>query len=170
MLATAIGLGGPVALRYPRGNGLGVALDQIITPLPVGCAELLRKGTDAVVLALGSLVHPALEAALQLERSGGPSLTVINARFVKPLDQALIMLMARSHGCLITLEENVLQGGFGSAVLELLEEQQLTGVRVLRLGYPDSPIPQGEQQDLRAMLGLDAKGIAASIRDFLGKN
>ncbi|NVN93394.1 MAG: 1-deoxy-D-xylulose-5-phosphate synthase [Desulfuromonadales bacterium] len=170
MLATAINLGGPAALRYPRGNGLGVALDQIIEPLPIGCAELLREGTDAAVLALGSMVQPALEACQQLERSGGPRLTVINARFVKPLDQALIMLMARKYGCLITLEENVLQGGFGSAVLELLEEQQLTGIRVLRLGYPDNQIPQGDQKEQRAMLGLDVAGITASIKEFLEKS
>jgi 1-deoxy-D-xylulose-5-phosphate synthase len=169
MLATALHLGGPAALRYPRGNGVGVALDQIIAPLPIGCAELLREGQDAAVLALGAMVYPALEAAQQLERSGGPSLTVINARFVKPLDEVLILLMARKYGCLVTLEENVLQGGFGSAVLEVLEEQELRGIRVLRLGYPDSQIPQGDQKELRAMLGLDAAGIAASIRAFLGR-
>jgi 1-deoxy-D-xylulose-5-phosphate synthase len=168
MLVTALHLGGPAALRYPRGNGVGVALDQLIAPLPIGCAELLREGQDAAVLALGAMVYPALEAAQQLERAGGPSLTVINARFVKPLDEVLILLMARKYGCLITLEENVLQGGFGSAVLEVLEEQELHGIRVLRLGYPDSQIPQGDQKELRAMLGLDAAGIAASISAFLG--
>ena len=92
---------------------------------------------------------------------------MINARFVKPLDKELILLMARKHGRLVTMEENVLQGGFGSAVLEMLEEEELRGIRVLRLGYPDNPIPQGEQKELRAMLGLDAAGIAASIRAFL---
>ncbi len=167
MLATALHLNGPAALRYPRGNGVGVALDQIISPLPVGCAELLREGQDGAVLALGSLVYPALEAAQLLERTGGPSLTVINARFVKPLDEVMILLMARKYGCLVTLEENVLQGGFGSAVLEVLEEQEMRGIRVLRLGYPDSQIPQGDQKELRAMLRLDAAGIAASIRTFL---
>jgi len=169
MLATALHLNGPAALRYPRGNGVGVALDQIISPLPVGCAELLREGQDGAVLALGSLVYPALEAAQLLERTGGPSLTVINARFVKPLDEVMILLMARKYGCLVTLEENVLQGGFGSAVLEVLEEQEMLGIRVLRLGYPDSQIPQGDQKELRAMLGLDAAGIATSIRAFLSE-
>jgi len=167
MLATALDLDGPAAVRYPRGNGYGVALDQIIKPLPIGRAELLHTGETAAVLALGSLVHPACEAVRLLAEQGGPSLTVVNARFVKPLDKTLILELARRHGCLITLEENVLQGGFGSAVLELLEEHGLSGVRVLRLGYPDTPVPQGEQPELRALLGLDVPGIAASISRFI---
>jgi len=172
MLATAINLGTPAAVRYPRGNGYGVALDQTPAPLTVGKAETLRTGTTAAVLALGSLVYPALEAAALLEADKAESgtafsLTVVNARFVKPLDEELILELARRHGCLITLEENVLQGGFGTAVLELLEQRGLTGIRLLRLGYPDSYIPQGEQHELRAMLALDPAGIAASIRTFL---
>ncbi|ABL00010.1 1-deoxy-D-xylulose-5-phosphate synthase [Pelobacter propionicus] len=170
MLATALGMQGPVALRYPRGNGVGVALDQIITPLPVGRAEVLREGKDGAVLALGSMVHPALEAALQLERDGGPSLAVVNARFVKPLDEELIQFLARTYGRLITLEENALQGGFGSAVLELLEEKGIRGTRVLRLGYPDAQIPQGDQGVLRAMLGLDPAGLASSMEAFLRRD
>ncbi|HIJ97039.1 MAG TPA: 1-deoxy-D-xylulose-5-phosphate synthase [Desulfuromonadales bacterium] len=172
MLATAINLGTPAAVRYPRGNGYGVALDQTPVPLKVGTGETLRSGSSAAVLALGSLVYPALEAATLLDvgqDSGAVaiSLTVVNARFVKPLDEELILELARSHGRLITLEENVLQGGFGTAVLELLEQRGVTGVRLLRLGYPDSSIPQGEQHELRAMLGLDPVGIAASIHTFL---
>ena len=169
MLATALELGGPAVVRYPRGNGYGVALDQIIKPLPVGRGELLATGEAAAVLALGTLVYPALEAARRLKEQGGPALTVINARFVKPLDETLILEMARSHGSLITLEENVIQGGFGSAVLELLEEHGLSGIRVLRLGYPETPIPQGEQAELRILLGLDASGIAASIGRFISR-
>ncbi len=168
MLATAINLGTPAAVRYPRGNGYGVSLDQNLTPIQVGQAEVLHEGGNAAVLALGTMVRPALEAALALEsEKTGVSLTVVNARFVKPLDGELILKLAQKHGCLITIEENVLQGGFGTAVLELLEEHGLSGVRVLRLGYPDSYIPQAEQHELRAMLGLDTAGITASIRSFL---
>jgi len=167
MLATAIDLGRPVTVRYPRGNGYGVALDQTFRIMPIGCAELLREGDDCTLLALGTLVYPALEAARMLEEQDGDRLTVINARFVKPLDENLILEQARRCGLLVTLEENALQGGFGTAVLELLEEHGLSGVRVLRLGYPDSPIPQGEQHELRAMLGLDAVGIASAVRNFL---
>ena len=166
MLATAVSLGTPAAVRYPRGNGYGVALDQALEVLPVGRAELLREGDTATILALGTMVHPALEAATVLAAEG-LQLTVVNARFVKPLDETLIIALAEKHGVLITVEENVLQGGFGSAVLELLEQHGLSGVRVLRLGYPDAYIPQGEQHELRAMLGLDLPGITASLRTFL---
>jgi len=169
MLATAIALGGPATIRYPRGNGYGVPLEQNLQPLPIGQAEILRDGADGVVLALGSMVYPAMAAASQLEKESGMRLTVVNARFVKPLDSSLILQLARKYKALVTLEENVLQGGFGTAVLELLEEQGLNDMRVLRLGYPDSYIPQGEQHELRAMLGLDQSGIAASVRGFLAQ-
>jgi len=169
MLATAIALGGPATIRYPRGNGYGVPLEQNLHPLPIGQAEILRDGADGVVLALGSMVYPAMAAASQLEKESGIRLTVVNARFVKPLDSSLILQLARKYKALVTLEENVLQGGFGTAVLELLEEQGLNDTRVLRLGYPDSYIPQGEQHELRAMLGLDQSGIAASVRGFLSQ-
>ncbi|MBT1071451.1 1-deoxy-D-xylulose-5-phosphate synthase [Pelotalea chapellei] len=170
MLATAIDLGRPVAVRYPRGNGYGVALDQGYKILPFGQAEIVREGGDAAILALGTMVYPALVAAKQLEEQDGISLTVVNARFVKPLDENMILDLARRNGCLVTMEENVLQGGFGTAVLELLEEHDLTGVRVLRLGYPEEPVTQAEQHELRAMLGLDAEGLVFSLRNFLKKS
>ena len=170
MLATAIDLGRPVAVRYPRGNGYGVALDQHFKILPLGQAECVREGGDAAVLALGTMVYPALEAAQRLQEQDAINLTVVNARFVKPLDETMILDLARRHGCLITMEENVLQGGFGTAVLELLEEHGLTGVRVLRLGYPEEPVTQAEQHELRAMLGLDTEGLVLSLRSFLAQS
>ena len=145
-----------------------MALDQALGVLPVGMAELLREGETAAVLALGTMVRPALEAAAALEEEG-VSLTVVNARFVKPLDEELFIALAEKHRILITLEENSLQGGFGTAVLELLEQRGVSGTRVLRLGYPDSAIPQGEQHELRALLGLDSAGITSSIRTFLAR-
>ena len=168
MLATAISLGSPAALRYPRGSGCGVALDQTLGILPVGKAELLRDGTAAAVLALGTMVYPAMEAAAVLEEEG-ISLTVVNARFVKPLDEELLVTLAEKHRILITIEENALQGGFGTAVLELLEQRGLYGIQVLRLGYPDAYIPQGEQHELRTLLGLECCGITSSIRTYLTK-
>ena len=168
MLATAINLGSPAAVRYPRGNGYGVALDQSLAILPVGRAEVLREGDDAVILALGTMVYPAMVAAIALDAEG-VALTVVNARFVKPLDDTLITALAAKCGVLITIEENALQGGFGTAVIELLEQRGLNGTRVLRLGYQDSCIPQGEQHEQRAMLGLDSAGITASIRTFLAR-
>jgi 1-deoxy-D-xylulose-5-phosphate synthase len=169
MLATAINLGRPATVRYPRGNGYGVPLDQTLKPLPVGQAEILREGSDGVLLALGSMVVPAMEAATLLDEQHGIRLTVVNARFVKPLDNELIINLAQKYGTLVTIEENSLQGGFGTAVLELLEEQDLNGTQVLRLGYPDSYIPQGEQHELRALLGLDPAGIALSVRTLLSR-
>jgi 1-deoxy-D-xylulose-5-phosphate synthase len=166
MLATALSLGSPAALRYPRGNGYGVALDQKLQIIPVGRAELLREGEAGAIFALGTMVNPALEAAASLDTEG-VRLAVVNARFVKPLDETLIISLAEKFGILITIEENVRQGGFGSAVLELLEQRGLSGIRVLRLGYPDAYIPQGEQHELREMLGLDCAGITDSIRAFL---
>ncbi|MBI5485649.1 MAG: 1-deoxy-D-xylulose-5-phosphate synthase [Deltaproteobacteria bacterium] len=169
MLATATSLGTPAAVRYPRGNGYGIALDQTLKAIPVGQAELLREGGDAALLALGTMVYTSLEVANALQSDYDISLTVVNARFVKPLDESLILGLARKHRYLVTIEENVLQGGFGTAILELLEQHGITGVKVLRLGYPDQYIQQGEQHELRSMLGLDTKGISSSIRNFLSQ-
>jgi 1-deoxy-D-xylulose-5-phosphate synthase len=166
MLKTALDHNGPVALRYPRGNGYGVPLEQELTALPIGRAELIREGGDGAVLALGSMVVPAFDAAEELA-SQGINLTVINARFVKPLDQELILSLAQRFGRLVTVEENALQGGFGTAVLELLEQQGISGVPVLRLGYPDQYIEQGEQHELRTTYGLDVKGITSALRGFI---
>ena len=165
MLATAVAHDGPVAVRYPRGNGYGVPLDQELKALPIGKAELVRDGNGGVVIALGTMVMPACEAA-QLLADEGISLAVVNARFVKPLDRELILSLVQRFGRLVTVEESALQGGFGTAVLELLEEEGINGVPVLRLGYGDQYIEQGEQSELRALCGLDRDGIAASLRDF----
>mgnify|MGYP001809588504 FL=1 len=164
MLKTAIVHDGPIALRYPRGNGYGVPLDQDLKPLEIGKAELLREGADGVLIALGSMVYPALDAAADLAKEG-MGLTVVNARFVKPLDAELLLQLAKRFGRLVTLEENALQGGFGTAVLELLEEQGIQA-QVLRIGYPDQYVEQGEQHELRAMHGLDKEGIAKSAWMF----
>ena len=166
MLKTAVEYDGPAALRYPRGNGYGVSLDQTYRALPLGKGEILRDGNDAAVLAVGSTVMPALDAAETLAAEG-IGLAVVNVRFVKPLDRELILSLAQRCGALVTVEENALQGGFGTAVLEMLEEEGLTGVKVLRLGYPDRFVEQGEQHELRAIHGLDAPGIAARAREFV---
>ncbi len=170
MLFTALSLDGPSSVRYPRGSGLGVPMDQILTSLPVGKGELVRKGTDGAIVAIGTMVQPALQAAAALALEG-VELAVLNARFVKPLDGELILELA-GLGLLVTVEENALQGGFGTAILELLEENEVTGVKVVRLGFPDSFIEQGEQVELKAIYGLDAAGIAASVRQArsAGKN
>ncbi len=166
MLKTAVSCGRPVAVRYPRGNGYGVTMDPELRELPIGRGEVIKDGKDATILAIGSTVYPARDAARILE-SRGIDLSVVNARFVKPLDRDLILDAARRTGALITVEENVLQGGFGSAVLELLEEEGVTNVRVKRIGIPDRYIEHGSQAQLRKELGLDADGIAATVEAFL---
>jgi 1-deoxy-D-xylulose-5-phosphate synthase len=166
MLQTAISHDGPCAVRYPRGNGHGVPLDQVFSPLPFGRGEVLREGEGCAIIAIGTMVYPCLSAAEMLEQDNLRP-TVVNARFVKPLDRELILSLAEKTGIIITVEENVLQGGFGAAVLEILEEEGLYDVRVLRLGFPDEYIEQGEQNELLTMYGLDAAGIAGAVRKFV---
>ncbi len=166
MLQTALAYPGPAAIRYPRGNGIGAALDQELRNLPIGRGELLREGEDALLIAIGSTVQAAMEAAEHLEQED-IRVTVVNARFVKPLDEDLILKWARKIGRVITIEENVLQGGFGSAVLELFQEHAFFPRSLLRLGLPDSFIPHGSQAILRNLYGIDAEGIEAAVHRLL---
>lgn len=166
MLKTALQLNGPVALRYPRGAGYGVPLDKKMQALPIGKGEFLREGTDLTLVAIGSTVMPAFNAAERLAEEG-ISAGVINARFIKPLDMDLILGQARATGRLITVEENALQGGFGSAVLELLHDNGLSHVKVKRLGIPDQYIEQGSQAQLRKDVGIDADGIVMATQAFM---
>jgi 1-deoxy-D-xylulose-5-phosphate synthase len=166
MLKTAIHCGRPVSLRYPRGNGWRGFLDEEIQELPVGKAEVLREGRDLTLLAIGSTVKAALEAASQLHNQGIES-TVVNARFIKPLDADLLCSLAVDIKRVITVEENVLQGGFGSAVLELFEEKGLTGIQVKRLGVPDNFVEHGSQAYLRHKYGIDTEGIVRASEAFL---
>jgi 1-deoxy-D-xylulose-5-phosphate synthase len=166
MLKTAIYSGIPMALRYPRGSGYGVEMDTEIITLEIGKGELLLDGNDLCLIAFGSTVYPALEAAEGL-RQKGFSVGVVNARFVKPLDAELIMSVANKTGRLVTVEENALQGGFGSAVLEMLYDNGLQNVKVKRLGIPDRYIEQGSQAQLRKDVGIDAEGIGMAAAEFL---
>jgi 1-deoxy-D-xylulose-5-phosphate synthase len=169
LLHTGLRHDGPFALRYPRGKGFGMERTGPLRELPVGEGELRREGTEAVVVAIGSTVVPAQQAAEELAAEGR-SVAVINARWLKPLDGELIVKWAEKTGRLLTVEENVLAGGFGSAVLEHLQEhtpELLARVRFRRLGIPDAFVTQGTQAELRAELGLDAAGIARALRGLL---
>lgn len=166
MLKTAINSGVPMALRYPRGAGYGVELDAEIKTLEIGRGEMLQDGSDLCIIAFGSTVYPALKAAEELGRKAF-SVGVVNARFVKPLDVELIQSVANKTGRLITVEENALQGGFGSAVLEMLYDSGMQQVKIKRLGIPDRYIEQGSQAQLRKDVGIDAEGIAAAAVAFL---
>ncbi len=156
MLDTALIHDGPAAVRYPRGSGPGVPVSQAVAPLDIGIAEVRRRGREVAVLAFGSMVAPALEAAEDLDA------TVANMRFVKPLDEALILELAASHGLLVTVEENVVAGGAGSAVGEVLARAGVA-CPMLQLGLPDHFVEHGKPSELLAQCGLDATGIGDAI-------
>jgi 1-deoxy-D-xylulose-5-phosphate synthase len=160
MLATAILHPGPAAVRYPRGAGVGVPLDSTIEPLELGRAEVLREGDDVAILALGATVYPALAAAEQLATRGIEA-TVADARFVKPLDEELLRQLAGRFSALLTVEENVVAGGFGSAVSEALERLGLERVAVRRLGVPDRLIEHASPAQQRHECCLTADDVAA---------
>jgi 1-deoxy-D-xylulose-5-phosphate synthase len=166
MLFTAVEHPGPIALRYPRGRGVGVGFSSTLSQVPIGKAEVLREGEDLLILALGASVYPALDAAKELDKQGF-SATVVNARFVKPLDEHLILTLAAKHGRVLTVEENVLAGGFGSAVLELLADRNLFGITMKRQGIPDVFVEHGTQDILRKKYGIDAAGILKSALNLL---
>ncbi|MEW5978022.1 MAG: 1-deoxy-D-xylulose-5-phosphate synthase [Acidobacteriota bacterium] len=166
MIYTAIETPHPVAVRYPRGNGLGVELDEELRMLELGKGEVLQDGRDCAIVALGSMVAPSLKAAQKLE-ADGISVSVVNARFAKPLDEELIACLANEKPFLITVEEAALMGGFGSAVLEFLESKNLQGCKVLRIGIPDRLIPHGSPSLLHAKYGVDADGIYEKIKSFI---
>ena len=163
LLYTAINAGQPMAVRYPRGNGEGVPLTQDFQQLPIGKGEMLKEGEDVGILAIGSTVYPAL-ATVEKLAADGVHCAVANVRFAKPLDSELIMELAASTKRLVTVEENALAGGFGSAVLELLGKAKLKGVKVKCLGLPDRFIEHGTQELFRAMFNLDSEGIARCVR------
>ena len=166
MMLTAIEHPAPAALRYPRGNGQGIDISAAPEKLEIGKAEILRDdGGDVAIIALGSMVYPAMQAAAQLENDGIDA-SVINARFIKPLDNELFLALAQSKRLIVTVEEAYLAGGFGSAVLELLEENGLQDkVKVVRMGVPDRIITHGDAKLLLAKYGLDADGIYTRVRE-----
>ncbi|WP_141055039.1 1-deoxy-D-xylulose-5-phosphate synthase [Tepidiphilus succinatimandens] len=161
MLTTAFLHDGPAAVRYPRGHGPGVPLDPGLEPLPIGKAELLRQGRRIALLALGSMVAPAREVGERLDA------TVVNLRFVKPLDETTIRAVAATHDVLVTLEENAVIGGAGAEVARIVQTLD-TPPRLLRLGLPDRFIEHGDPALLLRLVGLDADGIQAAIARFDG--
>ena len=162
MLFTAFKLDTPSAVRYPRGSGVGVQVQKKMQALPIGRGEIRRQGEKIALLAFGSMLAPCLEAADELNA------TVVNMRFVKPLDDELVAALANNHELLITVEENTVIGGAGSAVTESLNSQQIDA-QVLQLGLPDIFIDQGDHAKMLADCGLDKNGIIKSARLILGE-
>ncbi len=168
MVKSCISSDRPAAVRYPRGSGLGVKMDQVPETLPLGKGELLREGTDIALLAIGIAVHQAMEAAERLEGEG-ISVAVVNARFVKPIDAGLIGTVARQVKCLLAIEEGSAMGGFGSAVLEVLSEEGIVNVPTKCIGLPDWFIEQGPQDFLREKYGLTADGIYQQAKQLIAR-
>jgi 1-deoxy-D-xylulose-5-phosphate synthase len=168
LLYTALNAEHPLAIRYPRGRGAGVPLAPELHQLPIGKAEIIKQGEDIVIIGIGSTVMPSLEAAEHLALRGIDAM-VINARFAKPLDTELILDVANHTKKMVIVEENILSGGFGAAVLELLGKAEALDVKVKRLGIPDEFVTHGKQDFLRSLYHLDALGIAKECVDFLAR-
>lgn len=166
LLFTAVSMQGPVAIRYPRGCGIGVPISPEFHKIPLASWEELRSGTDIALVGSGTMVQVCSEAAEYLQRKG-INAAVINARFIKPLDENMIRKITREIGVLVTVEENSLAGGFGSAVLEYINMQNLNWVKLLRLGLPDEFIEHGSREQLLERLGLTAEQIANQAERFL---
>ncbi len=159
LLTTGFQYEGPAAVRYPRGKGPGAPIDAALTALPIGKAQIRHHGSRIAILAWGSMVNPALRAGQQLNA------TVVNMRFIKPFDQDLVLELAKTHDLFVTVEENVLAGGAGSAINDFLQAQRIL-MPVLNLGLPDRFVEQGTRDELLALCGLDSAGILASIEAF----
>ena len=167
MMTTGIESNCPAFIRYPRGEGVGVERKKTPIPLEIGKAEVLRKGSLCAIWAIGDFVQIALSIANQFKKKYGIEITVVNARFIKPIDSNTLLQHSKSHDSIITMEDNVLMGGFGSAILEELERNDIT-IPVKRFGWPDKFIEHGNSvEELRSKVGLDRKSLEQSIARFL---
>ncbi len=167
MLYSALQYNCPVAIRYPRGAGLGVPIEEAVQLLPLGKAEVLQQGSGITLLAYGSMVQVARQVAELLEQEVSVKATIVNARFVKPLDTETILSCVAASDLLVTMEEHALAGGFGSAVLELLNEQGTNVSQVLRIGIGDAFVPHGKTDFLKELAGLDVRFVAEKIKTAL---
>ena len=160
MLYTALQHNGPIAIRYPRGRGVGILTDEPMIQIPVGEPQILANGHDLLILAIGHTVNDAILARKELLKHKVDA-TIVNCRFVKPLSAEKLLPLIEKHSYIITIEENALQGGFGSAILELLSDHDAPPVRIRRIGLPDQFIPHGTQKQLRNKYGISAQHIVA---------
>ncbi|MBS3754749.1 MAG: 1-deoxy-D-xylulose-5-phosphate synthase [Desulfobacterales bacterium] len=164
MLLTAVNYSGPVAVRYPRGKGTGAQPEKVDKPVAIGKGEILAEGEDVLILAVGYSVIEAMEARRMLAEQDNRSATVVNARFAKPVDSELISRLIQKIPRVVTIEENVVHGGFGSAVLEAMAECGVFGFRITRLGIQETFVTHGAKEELRAHYGVDANAVAAAAR------
>ncbi len=167
MVNTAINYNnGPIAMRFPRGNGYGVPMDQQLKEIPIGTWEILKKGSAATILTFGTTIPMALEAANRLEKQG-VSVEVINARFIKPLDENMLQKIFNSNRPILTIEEAVLQGGFGSAVIEYAHDHDFQHVTIDRMGIPDHFIEHGSVKELLNEIGLTADNVVTRLKAII---
>jgi len=165
MLYSAYSYERPVAIRYPRGEAQGVPIDEDFKEIPIGKWEILKEGEDIAIIACGNQVYPSLSVASELEEEG-ILCTVINGRFIKPMDREMLSALSKHAKKILTVEENAIMGGFGSGVLEILSEEGIA-VPVKNIGIPDTFLPHGSQSMLRKSLGLDKEGIKKAVRQWL---
>ncbi|SDH77821.1 1-deoxy-D-xylulose-5-phosphate synthase [Paenibacillus naphthalenovorans] len=167
MMKTAIDYDdGPIAVRYPRVNGLGVSTDEPVSPIPIGTWEVLRQGKDAAILAVGPMIPLALEAAEQLAKEG-IQVRVVNARFIKPMDEAVLMQLAKEDIPVVTLEEGAQMGGFGSGVLEYYSLNNIYGMRIKLIGVPDYFVEHGSVKEQRQEVGLTAERLITELQSLV---
>lgn len=158
--------GGPIAMRFPRGNGLGVALDEELKEIPLGTWEVLKEGNDVCILTFGTTIPMAMEAAKFLQKQG-ISVKVVNARFIKPLDEAMLEAVFRTGMPVLTVEEAVLAGGFGSAVLEFAGDRGFSDRIIRRIGIPDRFVEHGSVKELWQEIGLTKDRLIREVRQIL---
>ena len=167
MLFTGVSRNGPTAVRYPRGNGTGVELDANLTQLPIGKGEIVRNGKDALIVAFGPIIANALKAADILATKHNVTCTIINARYAKPLDAELLRAELPKYPLLCTIEDHAITGGFGSAVIEFANDEDITlQSAIKRFGVGDSFVPHATQAEQHVLYGYDAESIVAYV---LGK-
>jgi len=164
MLYTAVNYPGPIALRYPRGEGQGVELDTELHEIELAKGEVLKKGDDILIIAVGASVYPSLEAA-EILKNRGVNAGVINARFIKPLDKDLLIPLIKRYKKVVTVEEQALAGGFGSAILELINDNNMEDILVKRIGINDKFVPHGDTNFMRSLYEIDSQGIAKEIME-----
>ena len=160
---------GPIAMRYPRGNGYGVEMDAEMKALPIGSWEVLREGDDAVILTFGTTIPMAMEAAEVLAQQG-IQVRVVNARFIKPMDENMLHDIMKAGLPILTIEESMLQGGFGSAVLEFAFDHQYRNSAIERMGIPDEFIEHGDVDQLLAEINVTAEEAVKRIEQLVPKN
>lgn len=159
---------GPIAMRFPRGNGIGVPMDEKLRTIPIGTWEVLREGNDAAILTFGTTIPMAMEAAVLMEKKG-ISVRVVNARFIKPLDEEMLHAILNDNIPIITVEEAVLQGGFGSAVLEFAHDHGYHDAKIDRMGIPDRFIEHGSVNKLLEEIGLTTENLVLRLQTMVRK-